>query len=190
MTLAHPKPTFGSDEYLAWELEQAERHEYVDGEVFAMGGASDAHGTIAGNLFVALHTHARGGPCKVFIADMKVQVEAANGFFYPDIVVTCDPRDRGPEASHVKHHPRLIVEVLSPTTEAYDRGKKFAFYRQLESLQEYVLISPEDRKIDVFRRDDTDHWVLYPFAAVDRLELASLAFSCPVAEIFEGIEEA
>ncbi len=189
MILAQPKHTFEPDDYLAWELNQDGRHEYVDGEVFAMGGASDAHGTVALKLAALLLSALNGTPCKPFIADMKVQVETANCFFYPDIVVTCDPRDRGPEASHVKRHPRLVVEVLSPTTEAFDRGNKFAAYRQLESLQEYVLISPESRRIEVFRRDDTNHWVLYPFAEHERLELACIDFSCLVSEVFQGVED-
>ncbi len=188
MSLPQAKIPFSPDDYLAWEQEQPCRNEYVDGEVFAMSGASDAHGTVALNLAARLHTALRGTPCKPFIADMKVQVAAANSFFYPDIVVTCDPRDRTPEASHVKQHPTLIVEVLSPSTEAYDRGNKFAAYRQLESLQEYVLVSLEARRIEIFRRDASGHWVLYPFALNEGLELASLNFSCPVAEIFECIE--
>ena len=188
MSLPQVKIPFGPDDYLAWEQEQPCRNEYIDGEVFAMSGASDAHGTAAGNFFAALHAHARGTPCKPFIADMKVRVDAANSFFYPDIVVTCDPRDRTPEASHVKQHPALIVEVLSPSTEAYDRGNKFATYRQLESLQEYVLVSLEARRIEIFRRDTSGHWVLHPFAFDETLELASIDFHCPVAEIFEGVE--
>lgn len=188
MSLPQPKIPFGPDDYLAWEQDQPGRNEYVDGEVFAMSGASDAHGTAAGNLFAALHTHLRGKACKPFISDMKVHVEAANSFFYPDILVTCDARDRSPEASHVKRHPVLIVEVLSPTTEAYDRGNKFAAYRTLALLQEYVLVSTEQRRIEVFRRDDTGHWVLYPFALSEELELASVDFRCAVADVFEGVE--
>lgn len=187
--MAKPKPALGPDEYLAWEPDQPDRNEYVDGEVFAMGGASDAHGTVALNLAARLLSALKGTPCKPFIADMKVHVETANCFFYPDIVVTCDARDRGPEASHVKRHPVLVVEVLSPSTEAYDRGGKFAAYRQLAALQEYALVSPESRCVEVFRRDDTGHWVLYPFAVDDQLELASVGFSCPVAELFEGLDE-
>ncbi|ENO89377.1 Uma2 family endonuclease [Thauera linaloolentis] len=190
MSLPQPEIPFGPDDYLAWESAQPSRSEYVDGEVFAMSGASDAHGTAAGNLFVGLHAHLRGKPCKVFISDMKVRVNAVNSFYYPDILVTCDPHDRLPEASHVKHHPLLVVEVLSPTTEAYDRGDKFAAYRTLESLQEYVLVSVEQRRAEVFRRDDSGHWVLYPFAADEELELASVDFRCPVAEVFEGVEGA
>jgi Uma2 family endonuclease len=188
MSRPQPRTPLGPDDYLAWEREQPVKNEYVDGEVFAMSGASDAHGTAALNIAASLRTALRGKPCKPYISDMKVHVEAANSFFYPDILVTCDPRDRAPDASHVKHYPTLIVEILSPSTEAYDRGNKFAAYRTLASLQEYVLVSIEQRRIEVFRRDATGHWVLYPSALDEELELASVGFRCPVAEVFEGVE--
>jgi len=188
MSLSQPKLPSGPDEYLAWEQEQPERNEYVDGEVFAMSGASDAHGTAALNLASSIRGVLRGTPCKPFISDMKVHVETANSFFYPDILVTCDARDRAPEASHVKRHPLLIVEILSPSTEADDRGNKFSAYRMLDSLREYVLVSTEQRRIEVLRRDDTGHWVLYPFAPDEELEITSIDFRCAVAEVFEGVE--
>lgn len=187
MSEAQAKVAFGPEDYLAWEEAQAERHEYIDGEVFAMGGASDAHGTVAINFAALLHRALRGTPCKPFIADMKVHVAASNCFFYPDLVVTCDPRDRGPEATHAKQFPSLIVEILSPSTEAYDRGNKFAAYRQLDSLLEYVLVSLEERRIEVFRRDAAGFWVLHPVALNEVLELASISLTCPAVEIFEGL---
>lgn len=188
MKLPQRQTAFSPEDYLAWERDQAAKHEYVDGEVFAMGGASDAHVTTAGNLFAMLHAHLRAGPCRTYMADMKLAVDAANSFFYPDILVSCDARDRAPEASHVKRHPRLVVEVLSPSTEAYDRGNKFAAYRKLESLQEYVLVSTAERRIDSFRRDATGHWVLYPVGPGEELELAAVGLRCPVDLVFEGVE--
>ena len=188
MSQPQAKVSFGPEDYLAWEATQAERHEYLDGEVFAMWGASDAHGTVAGNLFAVIHSKLRGSPCKPFIADMKVHVAASNSFFYPDLLVTCDPRDRGPAATHAKQYPSLIVEILSPSTEAYDRGNKFAAYRQLESLQEYVLVSLEERRIEVFRRDAAGLWVLHPVALAEMLELASIGLTTPALEIFEGLD--
>ncbi|ATE58863.1 Uma2 family endonuclease [Thauera sinica] len=188
MSLPQAKTPFGPEDYLAWEADQPSKNEYVDGEVFAMSGASDAHATAALNLASSLRIALRGSPCRAFVSDMKLGVAAANSFFYPDILVTCDPRDRAPEASLVKHHPVLVIEVLPPSTEAYDRGNKFAAYRLLPSLQEYALISTEQRSIDVFRRDATGHWVLYPFAPDDELELASVDFRCLAADVFEGVE--
>ena len=185
--MARPAPIRVED-YLEGETLTDIKHEYLDGEVVAMGGASARHGLVVTSLGLAIGPHARRKGCQLFIADMKVHVEAANSFFYPDILVTCDPRDRSAEASHVKRHPLLIVELLSPSTEAYDRGNKFAAYRTLAALQEYVLVSLEQRRIEVFRRDDSGHWVLYPFALDEQLELASVGLRCPVAEVFEGVE--
>ncbi len=116
-----------------------------------MAGASDAHVTVAGNVYMALRNHLRGSPCSVFISDMKLRVEEDNAFFYPDVFVTCADSDRG--QSHSKSAPVLVVEVLSPTTSAYDRGAKFAAYRKLPTLREYALIDPERLSLDLFRRE-------------------------------------
>jgi Uma2 family endonuclease len=188
MTLPQPDVSFSPEEYLAWEHQQPNRNEYVRGEVFAMTGVSEAHATITLNFAAALHAHLRGTPCRPFVLDLKLAVDAANCFFYPDIFVTCDPRDRGPDAAYVKRHPKLVIEVLSKSTEAYDRGDKFAAYRMLESLEEYVLVSSERAAIDVFRRDTSGHWVLYPVAPGDTLELMTIGFECPLEVLFEGIE--
>ncbi|WP_348682688.1 Uma2 family endonuclease [Acidovorax soli] len=120
MTVPVANRRFDTSAYLDWEAEQLEKHEYLDGEVFAMAGASEAHVTLAGNVFMALRNHLRGGPCSVFISDMKLRVEADNAFFYLDVFVTCAETDRA--HSHYKAAPSLVVEVLSPATSAYDRG--------------------------------------------------------------------
>ena len=189
---AYQEPAFGPDAYLNWEAEQADKHEYLNGEVFAMTGASDAHVTIAGNLFIALRQHLRGGPCSVFISDMKLQVEAANAFFYPDIFVTCAEADR--QHSLLKTAPCLIVEVLSPSTSAYDRGAKFAAYRSLPILQEYVLIDTEQRRVDLFRRDTQDQteqqperWLLFPLEGAQQLDLSSIGLKLPLADLYEDV---
>ncbi|HNK33121.1 MAG TPA: Uma2 family endonuclease, partial [Plasticicumulans sp.] len=122
--------------FLDWEATQPERHEYVRGEVFAMTGASDRHNLVAGNLYMLLRTHLRGSPCQVFISDMKVRVDAADAIFYPDLLVTCSASDRSDRLA--KRDPVVIVEVLSPSTAGYDLSAKFAHYRRLASLQEYV----------------------------------------------------
>ncbi|HQQ71892.1 MAG TPA: Uma2 family endonuclease, partial [Alicycliphilus sp.] len=134
MNLPAHQHRFDAQAYLDWEAEQAQKHEYFDGEVFAMAGASDAHVTIAGNLYMALRNHLRGGPCSVFISDMKLRVEEDNAFFYPDVFVSCAEADRA--QSHHKSAASLVVEVLSPSTSAYDRGAKFASYRKLTTLRE------------------------------------------------------
>jgi Uma2 family endonuclease len=188
MTVPAAKPQFDAPSYLAWEDEQPEKHEYLDGEVFAMAGASESHVTLAGNLFMALRNHLRGGPCSVFIADMKLQVEADNAFFYPDVFVTCAESDRA--HSHFKTAPTLVVEVLSPTTSAFDRGAKFAAYRKLPSLREYALVDTERQSVDLFRRDDTGHWVLYPSERGEMVEFASVGLSVPVEQLYEDVSTA
>ena len=185
MSLPLPQPRFDAPAYLAWEAGQADKHEYVDGEVFAMAGASDAHVTIAGNLYMALRRHLRGGPCSVFISDMKLQVAEDNAFFYPDVFVTCAEADRA--QSHYKSAPTLVAEVLSPSTSAFDRGAKFAAYRKLPSLREYALVDTERLSIDLFRRDETGHWVLYPSEGGDTVEFASVGLSLPVDRVYEDV---
>ena len=134
---AAQKPVFTAAEYLVWEAGQTERHEFVDGEVFAMAGAEDRHVTVAMNMAFALRQHLTGSPCRTYMSDMKLHVAAANQYFYPDVLVTCSPLDQA--NATVKSEPKLIAEVLSPSTAAYDRGLKFGLYRALPSLQEYVL---------------------------------------------------
>lgn len=188
MTVPAAKSQFDAQSYLAWEAEQPEKHEYLDGEVFAMAGASESHVTLAGNLFMALRNHLRGGPCSVFISDMKLQVAADNAFFYPDVFVTCAESDRA--HSHFKTAPTLVVEVLSPTTSAFDRGAKFSAYRKLPSLREYALVDTERLSVDLFRRDDTGHWVLYPSEGGEMVEFASVGLSVPVEQLYEDVSTA
>lgn len=186
MSLPAPQPFFDAQAYLAWEAEQSTKHEYHDGEVFAMAGASDAHVTVAGNVYMALRNHLRGSPCSVFISDMKLRVEEDNAFFYPDVFVTCAESDRG--HSHSKSAPVLVVEVLSPATSAYDRGAKFAAYRKLPTLREYALIDPERLSLDLFRREgDSKRWVLHPIEAGGHVEWASVGLQVPLEALYEDV---
>lgn len=190
MSLPAHKPFFDAQAYLAWEAEQANKHEYHDGEVFAMAGASEAHVTVALNVAMALRNHLRGSPCSVFISDMKLRVEEDNAFFYPDIFVTCADSDRS--QSHSKSAPVLIVEVLSPTTSAFDRGAKFAAYRKLPTLREYALIDPERLSLDLFRREGdsegaSKRWVLHPIEAGGQVEWASVGLQLPLEALYEDV---
>ena len=134
MGQAAPRNILSAADYLAWEAVQTERHEYIDGEVFAMAGAEDRHVTVAGNFYIALRQHLSGSPCRTFMSDMRLHV-AAKSYFYPDVLVTCSALDLA--SPMVKTEPKLIVEVLSPGTAAYDRGLKFSHYRRIASLEEY-----------------------------------------------------
>ena len=189
MNLPQRTVEYRVDDFLLWEQAQPERHEFVDGEVFAMVGVSDAHAAVALNLSAALLPHVRGKACRLYPSDMKLAVDAANCIFYPDLFVSCDSRDQGRDAAYVKRHPLLVIEILSKSTEAYDRGAKFSAYRSLTSLQEYVLVSPRLRTVEVFRRDATGHWVLYPFTEADgTFEFASIGFTGRFDSLFEGLE--
>ena len=125
------------EEYLETEEKSPIKHEYIDGKILAMLGANDTHVTIVGNLLTLICKHVRGLGCRIYMSDIKVRIESINRFYYPDVMVTCDDRDL--TSPTYKQFPCLIVEVLSDSTEAFDRGDKFADYQQLESLQEYVL---------------------------------------------------
>ena len=149
-------------QYLVWEASQAERHMFVAGEVFSMAGGTKLHNDVAGNTYVALKHHLKGTPCHTYIGDIKVQVRAADTYFYPDVVVTCDTEDIADKTTSTIQAPTLVVEVLSPSTVAYDRGQKFAAYRTLPSLQEYVLIDPESKTLEVFRKNAKGIWELHP----------------------------
>lgn len=155
------------EDYLRGELNADVKHEYWNGKVWAMVGASDAHVTIAGNLFFLLKQFLKDQPCRTYISDMKLNVAAANAFFYPDVLVTCDARDR--EHSHYKQYPSFIADVLSPATEAFDRGQKFAAYRQLPSLQTVCLIDSRSKLVDVFTRTAQNDWLLYGVTADNEL---------------------
>jgi Uma2 family endonuclease len=173
------------DEYLHLEAESAVKHEYVDGEIFAMAGASDVHVTIAGNLFALLRSHVRGTNCRVYIADMKARIEARNCFYYPDVMVTCDARDA--ETSTFKRFPKLIVEVLSDSTEAFDRGDKFTDYQALDTLAEYVIINTRHQRVECFRRTPDNLWLLQTYES-EQFELQSLEFTDTIAALYEDVE--
>jgi len=151
-----------------------------------MAGASDAHVTIAGNIFSLLRAHLRGTGCRVYISDMKVRLEACNCFYYPDVFVTCDLRDQ--ETSTYKRFPCLIVEVLSDSTEAFDRGDKFMHYQTLDSLQEYVLLNTRQQRVETFRRNSSGLWVFQTYTADQpALQLSSINWSGNLIDLYEDV---
>ncbi|MEN9216176.1 MAG: Uma2 family endonuclease [Gloeomargarita sp. HHBFW_bins_162] len=186
--VAHPQtPLISVAEYLQKEIASPVKHEYINGEIYQMAGANDAHVTIAGNLFALLRVHLRASGCRVYIADMKVRIETCNCFYYPDIMVTCDTRDR--EYAIYKCFPKLIVEVLSPATEAFDRGDKFADYQTLTSLEEYVLVNSRRPRVECFRRNGDGLWVLqsYPPES-ENFALHSVNFQGTLTQLYEDVE--
>lgn len=184
-TAVKPFSTF--EDYLAFEDASEIKHEYVDGEIRAMSGARDEQVTISGNVFSLLRAKLRGELARVYASDMKVKVMATGNVFYPDVVVTCDAADR--ESKLFKTSPKLIVEVLSDSTAAYDRGDKFAEYQKLPSLEEYVLIEPLRRRVECFRRQSDGSWNYVPFdETAVRVVFSSLAFDAAMDDIYEDVE--
>ena len=179
------QPVMTTADYLAWEVEQKDRHEFVGGEVFAMAGAEDRHVTATMNLAFALRQHLSGSPCRTFMSDMRLNVAASGSYFYPDIMVTCSANDLSSPLS--KSEPKLIIEVLSPSTAAYDRGLKFSQYRSLLSLQEYVLIDIDTRAVDSYTLGADGLWVLHPFAANETVKLASVTLEVTAAQLFAEV---
>lgn len=186
MIASSQQPYLTPDEYLQLEDESNIKHEYIDGQVYAMAGASDSHVTIAGNLFALLRSHVRGSGCRVYIADMKVQIESLQRFYYPDVIITCDPRDQ--ETSTYKRFPSLIVEVLSDSTEAFDRGDKFADYQELESLREYILINTKRQRVECFRLSEQGLWVLQSYTPQQQLfRLDTVDFEGKLEALYEDV---
>ena len=179
------QPKLSIEAYLAWEEGQAEKHEFYRGEVFAMVGARRVHGRVVGNLVREFGTSLKGSPCQVFHEGMKVQI-GEDTVLYPDVFVTCDEADL--VTDRIFTAPTLVVEVLSPSTQACDRSQKFALYRRIPALREYILVDPDTRRVEGFRRGSDGLWVLHDMSDGDTLEAACLGLRVPLAEVFAGIE--
>jgi Uma2 family endonuclease len=194
--IAQPQPNFQlmtPQQYLEWEEQQPIKYEYINGEVFAMTGGTLPHNSIALNLASALKPHLRGKGCKVFMADAKVGVSEKGPFHYPDIMVTCDSRDQS--VRQVVYHPCLIVEVLSPGTEGFDRGQKFKHYRRIDTLKEYAIIDAEKMNVECYRINEKGRWELAPYSLDERtaggteleVHFTSVNFRCPISLLYEDV---
>lgn len=177
--------TMTPEEYLAWEAEQELRHEYDNGEITAMTGGTLPHNDLAINLLSVLRPHVKARGCRINLADAKVQVLDDGPYYYPDLVVSCDRRDR--ESTRLIRYPTLIVEVLSPSTESRDRGKKFRELQESETLQEYVLIDYASVQVECFRRSEGRFWVYEAFRAGDVVRLAAVEFECAIETLYEDV---
>jgi Uma2 family endonuclease len=189
MTQSAEQLVFTEDEYLAHELGTEAKHELINGAIVAMAGASREHNAIAGNIVAALGALLKARRCLVFPSDQRVHVEATGLFTYPDISVASDNLRFHPKNRDTLLNPCVLVEVLSDSTEAYDRGAKFAHYRAIPSLQEYVLVSQHEHKIEHYRRLETGQWVLTVFegdaAAAD---LPALGCALSLAEVYDKLD--
>lgn len=177
-------PIMSVEEYLAFERDAEIRHEFLGGQIYSMSGGSQRHNLIALRLASDIDRHLRGKPCRAFINDMKVRVTPGGDdyFYYPDIAVTCDPRDR--EHSHHISHPKLLIEVLSPGTARIDRREKLFAYMQIETLEEYVLLEQDFPEARIHR--PADKWKAE--IATERLHLRSLDLSIDLGQLFAGLE--
>jgi Uma2 family endonuclease len=178
-------PRFTPEEYFAWEEQQIEKHEYLSGEVYAMTGGTVNHSRIALKFGALLDNHLSGGACQAANSDCRVNIVESNDYTYPDVSVTCDDRDK--ITTQYITYPCLIIEVLSKSTEAYDRGGKFRMYRQNPVLQDYVLVSSEKIEIDLYRKTESGSWEIINYQAGDNIELKSVNLTFPIERIYEGI---
>lgn len=180
--------TYTPEEYLTLERKATTRSEYVNGQIYAMAGASREHNLLSSNLAREVGNQLRERPCETYISDMRVRVSATKLYTYPDVVVVCGkPRFEDAQLD-VLLNPTIIVEVLSPSTEAYDRGAKFAHYRYLESLQEYVLIAQDRMLVEHFERRG-NQWLLTTYSRpAEVLSLPSIECAIPLSEIYARIE--
>ena len=184
-----PKTGYTFQEYLAAEREEMEiRHEFVAGEVFAMVGATANHNIIVSNLVGTLWTQTKGRPCLVYSNDMRVRIEAADASAYPNLLARCGEQQHYDGRRDVLLNPSLIVEVLSPSTEAYDRGEKFAIYRRLPSLREYLLVSQTKISAELYVRQPDGRWMLSEYDRPDaEMTLESIGCVLPMSEIYDKV---
>ncbi|HYU75477.1 MAG TPA: Uma2 family endonuclease [Ktedonobacteraceae bacterium] len=184
MALPH-HPLMTVEDYFELDRTSTEtRYEYIDGYVRMPAGGTANHATIGVNVTSTLRRLLRGSPCRVYNSDLRVRISETR-YVYPDASVSCDERDRG--QSDMVRSPRLIVEVLSPGTEAYDRGRKFAYYRERPTIQEYVLIDTQRQAVEVFRREKNSFWTFHAFGPGDEVELVSVHVRVPVDDIYEDV---
>ncbi|HHW75982.1 MAG TPA: Uma2 family endonuclease [Xanthomonadaceae bacterium] len=184
-----PKPRLTPEDYLALERSADFKSEYFDGEIFAMTGASEPHNTIVANTLSEIRQQLKKRPCKVYANDMRVKVDPTGLYTYPDVVVVCGKARLEDAHLDTLLNPTLIVEVLSDSTEAYDRGRKFEHYRKLESLAEYVLIAQHQPHVESYRRQTDHHWLLTECSGLDgALRLESIDCELALAEIYDKVE--
>ena len=189
MTVAQPAKRLTETEYLELERHAEFKSEFFDGEVFAMSGGTPLHSQIAANLIQVIGRRLREGRCIVYTSDLRLKVEATGLLTYPDLSVVCGPLQFAAGTEDTMVNPTVIVEVLSDSTEAYDRGKKFENYRQMPSLREYLLVGQKGPRIEQFVRQESEQWLLREAAGLEAtLALPSLDIKISLAEVFAGVE--
>lgn len=191
MTMPAEKRRYTISEYLAFERTARERHEYRNGDIIAMAGGSVRHSLILANLIRELGNALKGKPCNVFESNLRIRISRTPLYTYPDASIVCgkpeiDPND---DALETITNPRTLFEVISPSTEAYDRGEKFTRYRQIASLQEYVLVSQDEPRVELFLRQAEGTWLFKVFSGLDaKVTLEGLSLAVSLREIYSGVE--
>jgi Uma2 family endonuclease len=186
MTVAKENsPQLTTEEYFAWEEKQLNKHEYINGEVYAMSGGSKNHSLISVRFITLFSNHLESSGCETGNSDLRVNIVESNDYTYPDVSVTCDERDK--TATQYITYPCLIVEVLSGSTEAYDRGGKFRMYRNNPALQDYLLVSSTTIEMDLYHKKDTGEWIIINYKEGDIVELKSINLSFAIEQVYRGL---
>lgn len=186
---AEKKAFITTDEYLRLERSAKTKSEYFNGEMFAMAGVTRNHQVICDNILVSIKSQLKSKPCIAFGSDLRIKTNKSGLYTYPDISALCGEEKFDDAQKDTLINPQLIIEVLSETTEAYDRGKKFALYRQIESLKEYVLVSQSNKKIEKFEKNETGFWTLSETNSdTDLLYLSAIGCELSVEEVYARIE--
>jgi Uma2 family endonuclease len=184
-----PKTFLTPEQYLEIERQAERKSEYYNGEMFAMAGAKEAHNLLVTNALASLHRQLRSRPCRVYPSDMRVRVSATGLYTYPDVVAVCGERRFLDDQRDTLLNPDLLVEVLSPSTEAYDRGRKFEQYKTLESLREYMLVASDRMHVDLYTRQADGRWLLTSAdKPEDSLVLESVDAQLTLADLYENVE--
>jgi Uma2 family endonuclease len=189
MSLPTHRIRFTFAEYLAFEASSNVKHEYLDGQIYAMAGGTPEHAALAAAVIGLLFPQLRVGPCRALDADLRVRVRATGLATYPDVTVVCGPRELDPDDPNAVTNPTLVVEVLSPSTEDYDRGDKFEHYKRLPSLQQYVIVSHREHRIEVWSRTPRSDWTHAIAHNGDKAELSSIGASLDVRELYAAAAE-
>ena len=178
-------PNLTPEEYFAWESQQLEKHELINGQVYAMTGGSKNHSLLAARLITLFTIHLEGSGCETATSDLRVNIAETTNYTYPDVSVTCDERDK--TTTQYITYPCLIVEVLSKSTEAYDRGGKFRMYQNNPVLKDYLLVSSTSIEIDLYHKNDAGQWMIINYGAGDTIELKSINLSFPIEQVYRGL---
>jgi Uma2 family endonuclease len=186
---AAPRQRWTVEDYLAHERASEQRHEYLNGEITLMAGASESHNLIVTNILASLHTQLRQRPCRVYPGDMRVKISRASLYTYPDVSVVCEPPQYEDDQRDTLLNPALVIEVLSPSTESYDRGRKFQPYRSLPSLREYVLVAQDSQRVERYVRQSDGMWLLDDAEGADSvMNLQSIDCTLRLADVYEKVE--